>query len=321
MGFDIKDLAGISDPAKKLIEVVSSGIGSLFRPRSMRNEADAKAYEIRAIAAAEADATVTKATGLIRADLERIKTIAGADAAIVERAKMRLLSREIEGQMNVEAIAEHALLSLPKNVSDQLVSDDWKRKFFLGAENICDADLQLLWGKVLAGEVASPGSYSMRTLEILKHLTKEEAELFRKAGGIAFRDGWIMKPDGDMNTALRPYGLDYNALLMLRDAGLLHEGDTLIKDFSGAANLPAVTFLNNGVHIQLSGATLAQQMIPAIPFTRAGKELQNLLEDNPCMPFLQSVAVYFRARGIVVKKGTPTTHGEDVTVLTFEEDF
>lgn len=315
MGFDVKDLAGISDPAKKLIEVVSSGIGSLFRPRSMRNEADAKAYEIRAIAAAEADATVTKATGLVRAELERIRTMA-ADAEIVERAKMRLLSREIEGQMNVEAIAEHALSTLPNNVSDQPVSDDWKRKFFLGAENICDVDLQLLWGKVLAGEVVSPGSYSMRTLEILKNLTKDEAELFRKASGIAFRDGWIMKPDGDLNTALTPYGLNYNALLTLRDAGLLHEGDTLIKDFSAVAP-PAVTLINNGVYMRLSGAALAQQRIPAIPFTRAGQELQNLLENNPCMPFLQSVAVYFRARGIAVKKGVPTTHGE----LTFEEDF
>lgn len=321
MGFDVKDIAGLSEPAKKLIEVVSSGIGGVFRPRSMRNEADAKAYEIRAIASAEADANVTKANGQIRAELERIITLAGADTAIVDRAKMRLLSREIEGQMNVEAIAEQALLGLPESVSGQPVSDDWKRKFFLGAENICDVDLQLLWGKVLAGEVVSPGTYSLRTLEILKHLTKEEAEFFRIACSLAFRDGWIIKPAGDINTALKPYGLDYDALLTLRDAGLMHEGDNLIKDFSNAANMPSIIFINNGVYMHLSGAAVGQQKLPSIPFTRAGQELQNLLEDNPCTPFLQSVVGYFRARGLTVKKGKQISNEAGVNALTFEEDF
>lgn len=321
MGLEVKDLAGFSKPAQKLIEVVSTGIGGLFRPRSMRNDADAKAYEIRALASAEADASVTRASGLIRAEIERIRTLAGADSEIVDRAKIRLLSREIEGQMNVEAIAEHALLQLPGNVSDQPVLDDWRRKFFLGAENICDADLQLLWGKVLAGEVASPGTYSMRTLEILKHLTKEEAELFRIACGLAFREGWIMKPDGDINTILNPYGLQYDSLLTLRDAGLLHQGDQLIKDFSSLSNMPSVVTLNNGIYMQLSGATLGQQRIPSIPFTRAGKELQNLLANTPCMPYLSSVVDYFRKRGLTVKKGSLIKNEKGMEELTFEEEF
>ena len=156
MGFDIKDLAGISEPAKKLIEVVSAGIGAVFRPRGIRSDADAKAYEIRALASAQADAGVIKAAGESKAELERIKQLVEADPHLYERAKQRLLCREIEGQANIEAIAEKALLSLPSSVSEQPVADDWRRKFFLEAENICDQDLQLLWAKVLSGEVSSP---------------------------------------------------------------------------------------------------------------------------------------------------------------------
>lgn len=321
MGFDITDLAGLSEPAKKLIKEVSKGIGSVFRPRAMRNEADAKAYEIRAIAAAEADANTIKAREKLQTEIERIDTLASGDQELIERARIRLLKHEIEGQQNVETIAENALMSLPAKVSDQPISDDWRRKFFLEAENICDHDLQLLWGKLLAGEVTSPGSYSLRTLEVLKHLSMAEAEMFRQACSLAFRDGWIMKPDGDPSKSLESYGLKYEAFLSLRDAGLIHEGDTLIRDFRGPIPLTVVTYLNNGIYMQISGAALQQLQVPVLPFTRAGKELQNLLEENPCMPYLQSIAAYFRARGLTVKKGALITTETGQTVLTFEEDL
>lgn len=322
MGFDIdiKDLAGISKPAQKLIEVVSAGIGSVFRPRSMRKEADAQAYGIRVIADAEADANVAKTSGQTRAELERIRILSEANPEILERAKIRLLSREIEGQINIEAIAEQALANLPENVSDQPVSDDWKRKFFLEAENICDTDLQFLWGKVLAGEVTSTGSYSLRTLEVLKHLSKHEAELFRIACNLAFREGWILKPGHDANVILNPYGLDYSGLLSLRDAGLIYESDTLIKQFNDLNSTQSYMFNNNNVLIQLSGAFPPILQLPALPFTRAGMELQNLIEPNPCMPYLQAVAKHLRQMGLTVKKGTQITNGSQ-TVLSFDEDL
>ncbi len=322
MDFDIKDLAGLSEPARKLIEVVSEGIGTLFRPRAMRREADAKAYEIRVLAAAEADANARKVRGRTRVELERINSLAAADPELLERARLRLLSREVEGQVNVEAIAEHALKHLPATVSHQPVTEDWRRKFFQGAENICDQDLQLLWGKVLAGEVSSPGSYSLRTLEILKHLSKAEAEVFRQACNLACRDGWIILPGSDINSVLKPYGITYDDLLSLREAGLIYEGDSLIKDLSVLTDpLAIVVFLNNGVFIQLSGPTLSRQRIPSLPFTRAGRELQNLVEPNPCMPYLQTVAAYFRQRGLTVKKGTSKATDAGQTVMSFDEEF
>jgi hypothetical protein len=49
---EIKDLAGLSDPLKKLIEVISTGVGALSKPYLVRKTADAKAYEIKIIAQA-----------------------------------------------------------------------------------------------------------------------------------------------------------------------------------------------------------------------------------------------------------------------------
>jgi len=321
MTFEITDLAGISQPIRKLIAVVSEGIGAVYRPRSIRKDADAKAYEMRVIAAAGADVEVIKASGVVRAELERINALSGLDPEFLERAKMRLLTRELEGQVNIEAIAQQAIAQLPSQVSDQPVSGDWRRKFFQEAENICDADLQLLWGKVLAGEVSSPGSYSLRTLEVLKHISKEEAELFRIACNLAFQDGWIMKPHSDPSVGLDPYRLDYNALLSLRDAGLVFEGDTLVRSFTGLLPDGPLVLSNNGIKIHLTGPKLGSFQFSSIPFTRAGRELQNLIDPSPCIPYLQDVAKKLRHRGLTVKKAITTTPQPGVEVTTCDEDF
>jgi hypothetical protein len=46
---EIKDLAGLSKPLTRLIEVISKGVGSVTAPYLTRKNAEAKAHEIRVI--------------------------------------------------------------------------------------------------------------------------------------------------------------------------------------------------------------------------------------------------------------------------------
>ena len=46
-------------------------------------------------------------------------------------------------------------------------------------EDVTDEEMQLLWSRVLAGETKRPKSFSLRTLDILRNLSKEEAEKFQ----------------------------------------------------------------------------------------------------------------------------------------------
>ena len=55
---------------------------------------------------------------------------------------------------------------------------DWYTRYYEDCGNVSDEDLQAVWAKILAGEIRCPGSYSLRTLEYLRNLTKEEAMLF-----------------------------------------------------------------------------------------------------------------------------------------------
>lgn len=326
MPFEIKDLAGLSQPLTKLVEVVSAAIGTHFRPGSVVRDADAKAYEIKALARAEAEAEEIRRTVKLDSIVERIESATGGDAKLAARARQRLLTRELEGQLNIEAIANDAAAALPPVVSEAPVSADWRRKFFLHAENVCEADMQFLWGKVLAGEIAAPGSFSTRTLDVLRNLSKTEAEEFRRACSFAMADGWIALPGQDLNTALKPFGLGYGEILTLRDSGLLMDGDNLHKDFTPQGPVPDPTklnivFLNNQTLIQIGGPALQSLKLSSLLFTTAGRELQHLIEPSPNEDYLKALGLFLRTWSLTAKRGVPILRDGAQTVLSFDADL
>lgn len=163
------NLEKLSEPLTKLVDVIFKGIGTLYAPfgtiRQAKADAEAK------IIHAEADA----------------KTL-----EIHERAKARISYRESLRQENIEKISSQAALELPNKVSAESVHTDWTLQYFDHAQDVCDEDMQKLWARILAGEVARPGSFSKRTLQFLKTLDKEEAEAFTHlcSVSVVVKDGW-----------------------------------------------------------------------------------------------------------------------------------
>lgn len=323
------DLKGLTKPIGKLIAVVSKGIGTVYRPHAIRSEADAEAYKIRALAAAKADAKLIEANGKVQVALALaappIVTPALAapseesmalDTAV--RAKARVLTKEVEAQLNIEAIVDQAAANLPSDVSDAPVDDGWRRKFFTEAENVCDRDLQVLWGKILAGEVASPGRYSLRTLDVLKHLTKVEAELFTVAANLADSSGNIYLPEEPSSIA--SFGLPYMALLSLREAGLLHSSDTLHRHFKDTPqDFKRTTVVIANIWITIEGEALRNMTLPILALTGPGRELRELALTGPNEAYLKVLGDSLRGRGLTALRGTLVETGPNQGVMTFTD--
>ncbi|MHB1939150.1 MAG: DUF2806 domain-containing protein [Acidobacteriaceae bacterium] len=332
MAIEVKDLAGLSQPVTKLVEVVSAGCGALWRPLAIRMEAAARGSEIKAIARAEAEATVEASNIRTAAATDRIESLLHDHPDLAARAKQRLLAREVEGLLNIESIADFASEALPETVSPDPVSPDWRRKFFLEAENICDIDLQFLWGKVLAGEVAAPGTFSLRTLDTLRQLSRAEAELFQRACALAMSDGWIALPTPSP-ASLSPFGITFDDLLSLKDAGLLLNAEQLVVEYlvekSGSReHVPEPSKLrslsNNGVSIRLAHTPQSLHkdlQIPAVVFTKAGKELQRLVEPHETSDYLHTLGHTFRQMGCVAKRGVVVPTGGSTSAIVFQEDL
>lgn len=155
--FSLIDLKGLSEPASKLIDAVRSAVGILYEPTQIRRKAKA-----------EVDASVVLAEGETKIrDIEI-------------RSNERVRYREIRRQKNIEAITSKAIDSLPDSVSEDLVDQDWIFQFFDNCQDVSDEKMQSLWAKILAGEVTSPNSYSLRTVNIVKLLQQEDANLFTR---------------------------------------------------------------------------------------------------------------------------------------------
>lgn len=325
---EVKDLIGLNQPLTKLVEVVSLAIGSTFRPIQIRREADAKAYATVAMAKAEAEANVAAKQIALIDKQKTIDQLGVAHPEIAERAKQRLLTKEIEGLLNIEAIAQIAAAELPAVVPEQPMNQDWRRKFFSDAENICEQDMQMLWGKVLAGELARPGHFSLRTLNTLRQLSPAEAHTFARMCGLAMEEGWVALLGHDINTSLLPFGIDYQDFMVLRDAGLLMENDSLSKSFSAPTELQSseteyqTLLVNNGLRILLHMQRSVKPSVRALIFTNAGKELQALIPNALNENYLKALAPHLIAAGFTkVKRARETVVDAGRTVMSFEDDL
>lgn len=74
--------------------------------------------------------------------------------------------------------AAEELSDVNDEVSNESVDFDWVMRFFDAVGNISNEALQKLWGKVLAGEMKHLGVCSLRTLNIIRNLSQQEAEIF-----------------------------------------------------------------------------------------------------------------------------------------------
>ena len=64
------------------------------------------------------------------------------------------------------------------HVDDTPVDPDWCTRFFDYSKDVSNEDAQIIWAKILAGEIAQPGSLYKRTLSVLRDIEAFEAKWF-----------------------------------------------------------------------------------------------------------------------------------------------
>lgn len=282
--FDSKAIA-------KLIEVVSGGIGVIYKPRAIRKEAEAEAYKSEILAKAEA---------------KKILIEGDAKIELIERAQKRLVNQELNRQINIEEIAEKSIKYLDEEVSDKPVDNDWRTRFFNKAQDVSGEEMQEIWAKILAGEISKPGKVSFRTLEVVSNISKQEAEKFQIACTLASEYGLIWKLSG--KNSLDDFGFTYGDIMLLRDAGLIHDNDNLVKIYR---ILPQIGWSINSIGNDLyqirnfKNLELKEFRFQQIAFTNAGRELCQLINAELNTKYLDLVIEERKSAGyelIKIKK-------------------
>ena len=288
MGEALEVAKVLVEPTMKLLDMVGGAIGTLYEPKHKRKMSDATAHEINVIG----EAMRSAADMPIVYDQNGVVINSEDFARLMQRAGTRLVLQETVKQHNIESVVDNAYEILEKEevCSEEPVEQGWINRFFDSVADISDEDLQKLWGKVLAGEIKQPRSYSLRTLETLKNLSKHEAELFRKI------IPYIINMQGSLfltsNTELlKKYGINYGEILCLDECGLINSGG-LVSLNPKVSDLEHVALYNSSKLVFLYGLepNVITLSIGEFRLTQAGKELSQLLDVAPSDEYLHDFA-------------------------------
>lgn len=170
---------GITATARKAIaRLVMGGVDVLMGPLDDRSQKQRDDRE--------------SATIIRKAIAEVAAKTAAADPALVERALSTFASEAVRKQEAREGVAKEALKVLSDQSSqdgardstsagpDVDVDEDWLNIFLGYAEKASSDRLRVHWGRVLAGEIRKPGTFSGQSMRILSEIDSETARIFEK---------------------------------------------------------------------------------------------------------------------------------------------
>jgi len=290
----------VKEPVIKLLDVVEKGIGKIYEPTHIKRMAKAKAEEIRLISAASEE-NMNLPILYLNGNVE-IDTKSGEELAL--RAQNRLFHKEVQRQNNIETTIRHAYndLQAEEVVSAEPVDQDWATRFFNIVGEVNNEDMQVLWGKILSGEVKQPGSYSLRTLETLRNLSKKEAEAFTKITNYVLQSNatFLIYRDQDF---LDSVGIKYADILLLDESGLL-KGDTTLQytmSFTEQRNTFGLIYQNKIVLLHDKNTEDRKINVPCYVLTKAGSEIYSISSKNNDESYINNTATKLKEQNLTVE--------------------
>ncbi len=275
-------------PTEKLIDAIKDAVGTVYEPRHKRKMADAAAYEINVVSKAmrnAADMSIVYDENGMNINSEDFRRF-------VQRTGERFVQQELTKQRNIENVIDNAydILEKEDRCSEEPIERGWLNRFFNSVADISDEDLQKLWGKVLAGEIKQPKSYSLRTLETLKNISKHEAELFQKiVPYIVDMGGTLFLASNDK--LLKKHGINYAEIMHLDECGLINS-NSLITVNPSVSNAKEVALHNRSKLIIMQGIETKENVVSigSYSLTGAGIELFHIMQSAPDDNFLYDLA-------------------------------
>lgn len=226
---------------------------------------------------------------------------------IHQRAQKRKQLELARKQQNVETIMSLALEYCSESGNEEEIDPDWFHQFIQLSENTSSKMMQALWGKILAGEIANPGTFSFKSLTILKRMTNKEAIAFQHACQLAMTKrkdnsaqityGYYQKPSllnlfalgKKHHVNLGKLSLPYPELLMLMDIELIYHTEI---ESGEIAKGETVEYSYLGKSIKFT-ANKGGAVMNYFKFTQTGYELAKLIRLKPDKNYLSELESCF----------------------------
>jgi hypothetical protein len=285
--FGLRHLAKLGDAAasvcNNIIDRVSGAIGIAYDDLMIVVRARREAKAMGVLAPVEAAVDAHRRTLLARTNLQIAAEAALQEEALEARARRRIADSMARQQENIEEITVAALQHVIELGSVGRVSppvgkptDDWMAEFVDMCKNASDSRMRELWGRVLAGEIQNPGSFSIRSLFTLKTLLASEAEQFRVAANLVFQGEFVYR--GTDNEAASRSGVTYSSFLTLAACGLVAPDTNAGWRIGEPSNEDVLITYEPCLLLFKKVGTPEPMVLSVWPLTAVGKELTRLIE-------------------------------------------
>ena len=249
-------------------------------------------------------------------DVAAIKELqeSGFQVAYYKGAAIEVEAFELAQDKEADRLASNALnavsmidpdLDWTKEDVDAL-DPEFLHRWTLEASNVSDDTLQMLWAKLLEGELNSSGSVSGDRMSIARDMNKARAEEFRLLCSAALYN-WDGNPSivvglgNPGRNSLQPYGLSYDVLMRLAHHRLIVSDLTSLRTITGGTLGPIYPVKHQGKSYALRASsqltTDSSLDIRGILFTPAGEELARVVEQIPMPECTQAMFEDLKKQG------------------------
>jgi hypothetical protein len=308
--------------------VTGKSIGWLLKPTQLRREGKAntevKRNDMLIIAQAEKDAEAIRlgraryelingrhefvplSRGLLPPQNDTTTQVSPEPPSLVTTITNNLVADTLRKEVNVaKAVlqAEAVLEGDPQEPPSSRVDEDWLYKWRDSVSDISSEELQELWGRLLAGEVKSPGKFSLRTLAFLRDLSKENANDIATLASFAIKNG-IFRGDKQL---LEEHGISYDFLFRMQELGVINGVEGSGVDMSWNSSTPhrfGVALTSHDKAIFVDHEDVSKKLtVPVYRFTIIGEEVLQLATFQANDPYLRRVGQAIKDQGFNVTIG------------------
>jgi hypothetical protein len=297
---------------------ISKAVGHLFKiPNAYL---DGLAEEIKATS--EARVKITKATG------NKLAQAVEIDSSLAKIATQTHANKILRQQKNAIKVLQHAAEEISSAPHQQHadepaeISDDWLNAFESEAVNMSSEQMQKLFGKMLAGEIFRPTTFSIRTVKMMGQMDIDVAEIFQKFCSMvssyrvgedrAVVDGRVISLGKKTNIALYNFGISHFEMLTLEEYGLLASAvpvdfpyqPCVYREHGSKERKISLTY-NNKHHVLLpkppkTADDFAHYRTAGIALSRVGRELLQIVELQENRDYTEALTNYFEAQDLVL---------------------
>lgn len=328
----------------RLWETLSEkGIGTLLKPWQIKREGIAhlelRRAELLALAQTEKDAEDIR-TGLKRLEDFSVDLNFAAVAltqtplqqkpyaehtidlpSVVEAAARQTIEDSVRRQVNVANAIAHAEEALREDAQEppkETIDDDWLFRWRDYAGDVSSESMQHLWGKILAGELKSPTSFSLRSLDFLRNISPDEAKTIEILSRFVI-DGCIWR---DAKPLLEAENIPFATLLAMQDLGVISGVESVGLERTWMTtdqdNFISALRSNGKVLVVRHEDSKKKLKIRVYLLTSIGQQILRLVQVKPHIEYLQKLGRTIQTQGFTVTVGD-ILHDSETIVQFYNE--